>query len=91
MKNILFLFTALLVCLENGRAEDAPKGAKADKTTIINIPSDLPTPPSAEKIVPSHPFFSESTGNEVMEKVLELEERIDKLEKKVSQIENGKS
>ncbi len=90
MKKILFLFAALLMCLENGKAEDVTKGGRADKATIINIPSDLSTPPSAEKVVPSHPFFSESTGNEVMETVLELEERIGKLEKSVAELEKGK-
>jgi len=78
--------------LESGLAKDLPKDGETSKTKIIDIPTDLPPPPSAEKVMPNHPFFSEpTTGNEVMEYVVELQERIEKLEKRVSQLEKGKN
>ena len=91
MKNILLLLSMLLVNLESGIAKDLPKDSETAKTKIINIPTDVPPPSSAEKVMPNHPFFSEpTTGNEVMEYVIELQERVEKLEKSVSQLEKGK-
>lgn len=82
MKSLLLGLGILLVSLEQGRAEAPSKGSAGDKTVIIEIPADLPPPPSAEEVVPTHPFFAApSTGNEVMEKIQELEDRIEKLEK----------
>jgi hypothetical protein len=89
MKAILFLVSTLLVI--NPEYGMAKEGDAGDKTITIDIPTDLPPPASAEEVLPTHPFFSESTGNEVMEKVQELEARIEKLEKSVSQLEEKKS
>ena len=86
MKPILFVLGSLLMSLANGIAAEA-KDSSANKTVIIDIPADAPVPPSAEKVLPTHPFFSESPATEVMEKIQELEDRIDKLDKKVSQLE----
>ena len=90
MKPILLILSILLLSLGNGMAKEASKSNTSDKTVIINIPSDLPPPPSAEKVLPTHPFFAETPANEIMEKIQELEERIEHLEKSVSQLEKGK-
>ena len=88
----LFFLSSLLLSSESGEAKDLPKKGAADQTKIIDIPTDLPPPPSAEEVAPNHPFFSEpTTGNEVMEYVTELEERVKKLEESVARLEKGKS
>lgn len=91
MKPILLVLSLLLLSLGNGMAENASKTDAGQKTITIDIPSDLPPPPLAEKADPAHPFFSESPGTEVMEKIQELEERVEKLEKKVFPEEKGKA
>lgn len=80
----LLLGGVLIVSL-TGNAATAANTEGNSKTTTILIPSDQPPPPSAEDVVPMHPFFSESTGNEVMEHLLELEERVKKLESRIPQ------
>lgn len=82
MKSIPALATILLLSSGAGDAAITP----GDKTITIDIPTDLPPPPAAaEKAAPTHPFFAApNTGVEVMEKVNELEERIEKLEKTVA-------
>jgi hypothetical protein len=90
MKPILFVLGSLLMSLANGIAAEAKDNA-ANKTVIIDIPSDMPVPPSAEKVLPTHPFFNESPANEVMETIQELEDRIEKLDKRVSLLEKGKT
>ncbi len=91
MKPFLLVLSLLLLSLGNGMAENISKGDAGQKTITIDIPSDLPPPPFAEKVDPAHPFFSESPGTEVMEKIQDLEERVEKLEKKVFPEEKGKA
>ena len=92
MKRILCALSTLLISLESGLAAKESMSSTGEKTTTVTIPADLPLPPSAEKVAPTHPFFSAtSTGNEVMEKIQELEERIEKLEKKVNSSEKVKT
>ena len=74
-------FSIIAFCLGNSLAG-------AQKTQDFYIPTDLPPPPSAEKIVPKHPFFSEpTTGNEVYESVEEQQRHIQKLEDRVARLE----
>jgi hypothetical protein len=92
MKPIVWVIMSLLFTIANGMAEQVSKEGASDKTIVIDIPSDLPVPPSAEKVAPIHPFFAApSPGSEVMEKLQELEERIEKLEKNTSSSERGKN
>lgn len=79
MIKMVCLLGVLLILPQIGNGQ-----AKA-KTETILIPSDQMPPPSAEAVVPTHPFFSESTGNEVMEHLLELEERVKNLESRIPQ------
>ena len=90
MKYSLILLSIFLVTPAYAMPSSVTNEKGQDKTVTVNIPSDLPPPASAEKVVPTHPFFSESTANELMEKVQELEERIKKLEKAVPPAEKVK-
>lgn len=87
----LFLLLSILLGIGDGIAANESTNNAGDKTVIIDIPTDLPPPASAEEAMPNHPFFAApSTANEAMEKVQELEERIEKLEKTVSSLEEAK-
>lgn len=78
-----FFLGALLFLPESGMAQAEPKAQKSPKTMEMYIQTDLPPPPSAEEVMPEHPFFAApSTGNELLGKVEELEERVSKLEAK---------
>ncbi len=82
MKWVAFFLGALLLLFERGMAQTSPTPQKSPKTEIINIPTDLPVPPSAEEVAPTHPFFAApSTGYEVNDELEALKERVDKLEK----------
>ncbi len=60
---------------EDGHTQYSPS------TLEMSIPTDLPPPASAEDIMPTHPFFAApSSANEVLDRVEELEERVQKLE-----------
>ena len=84
-------FLGALLLLNTMAAQAAVEAQKAQtespKTVIIDIPSDLPPSPADEAIVPHHPFFDETTGYDVFQKVEEMEERIKKLEDKVTALE----
>lgn len=90
MKYSLLLLIIFLISPAYSMSSSAPKENEKDKTITIDIATDLPPPASAEKVVPTHPFFSESTANELMEKVQELEERVGKLEKTMAASQKGK-
>ncbi len=80
----------IAVFSQNGNARAESKTIDDSKTVTIEIPSDRLPPPSAEKEVPLHPFFSESTGNEAMEKIQELNDRVSKLEDLVRELKEEK-
>lgn len=79
------LLGILLVLPQVGNAATALKPEGKSNTTTILIPSDQLPPPSAEEVVPIAPFFSGSTGNEAMDYIQALEERVSKLEHQISQ------
>jgi hypothetical protein len=92
MKFMLLSLILIFAGLDKGWAAETSPGSTGGKTITIDIPSDLPAPPSAEETVPLHPFFdATSTGGEAMEHIHTLEERLEKLEKKVEALEKGKS
>ena len=63
-------------------------GASFATTKDFYIQTDMLPPPSAEEIVPQHPFFSESTpANEVFESVVAQQHQIQKLEERVKHLE----
>lgn len=63
-------------------------GASLATTKDIYIQTDRPPPPSAEEMVPQHPFFSEPTpANEVFESVEAQQHQIQKLEERVKRLE----
>lgn len=80
-----FLLGILLVLPQVGNAATALNPEGKSKTTTILIPTDQLPPPSAEEVVPITPFFSGSTGNEAMDYIQALEERVSKLERQISQ------
>ncbi|MBL8675956.1 MAG: hypothetical protein JNJ47_00785 [Alphaproteobacteria bacterium] len=54
----------------------------------LYIQTDKLPPPSAEEVVPQHPFFSEPTpANEVFESVEAQQKQIQKLEERVKRLE----
>jgi len=73
-------FGALLMLPETGATQSQPK-----TETIYIQTDDVPPAPSPAEQQKRHPFFSEPTGNEAfeeaMEKIQDLEQRIEKLEK----------
>ena len=77
----------LLDTMAQADIETQKTQTESPKTVIIDIPSDLPPSPADEAIVPHHPFFDETTGYDVFQKVEEMEERIKKLEDKVTALE----
>lgn len=86
MKGASLFLGALLCTLTNGVAQTPLK------TETMEIQTDMLPPPSAEENDPMHPFFAApSTGNEVMEEVEVLKERIKKLEERVLRIEEAKA
>lgn len=79
MKRTIFFLGISLLFLGSAGAQDQPKSPPGTETILI--PSDMLPPPSAEKVVPKTPFFTEpSTGNEVLEYVEALRHRVDALE-----------
>lgn len=80
-----FLFGSLLILFHIGNVAMAVNPEGKSKTTTILIPTDQLPPPSAEEVVPMTPFFSGSTGNEAMDYIQALEERVSKLERQISQ------
>lgn len=92
MRSFLLTLALGLASLGKGWAVENPQGGTGGKTVVIDIPSDLPAPPSAEEVVPLHPFFnSPSTGSEAMEYIRDLEERLSILEKRVQALEKSKT
>lgn len=85
MTRIGFLLSVLLILPQSGNVAWGAESQGKPKTETILIPTDQLPPPSAEEVTPLHPFFSGSTGNEVMEYVQALEERVMKLESQISQ------
>lgn len=85
----IFLGVLLLLSVcKMALAESKPQATPEAKTKEMYIQTDLSPPPSAEEIVPKHPFFAEPTpANEVMDKVVELEERLNKLEEGIKKLE----
>ena len=60
----------------------------ATETKDLYIQTDMLPPPSAEEVVPKHPFFSEPTpANEVFESVEAQQQQIQKLEERVKRLE----
>lgn len=58
------------------------------ETKDLYIQTDRLPPPSAEEVVPQHPFFSEPTpANEVFESVEAQQRQIQKLEERVKRLE----
>ncbi|MBY0293648.1 MAG: hypothetical protein K2W92_10235 [Alphaproteobacteria bacterium] len=92
MRKPASFFLGVLLLLDTMAAQAAAESQKTKaeppKTVIIDIPSDLPPSLSDEAIVPLHPFFDETTGNEVFEEVEELKARVDKLQARVEKLEN---
>jgi hypothetical protein len=81
LKGARFFLGSILLLPGVGMAQTAPTGEEKPKTETIYIEADFPPSPGAEDGMPTHPFFAvPSTGNEAMEKIEELEERISKLE-----------
>lgn len=92
MNKVGIFFTVLLLLHVNDNVMAASRPQALARTETIEIPTDMLPPPSAEEVVPKHPFFSETTtGKEVFEYVLELEERVKVLEDKVRLLEEGKN
>jgi hypothetical protein len=82
MKWVGLFLGALLLLSERGMAQTNTSSQETGKTDTIYIPTDLPLPPSAEKVAPTHPFFAApSTGYEANDEFEELKDRVDKLEK----------
>lgn len=63
---------------EQGKTNQKPAN-QGSKT--IDIATDLPPSAEAEKVMPTHPAFSESTAFQLMERLQDLEDRVEKLEK----------
>jgi hypothetical protein len=81
MKYTLLLVTMVSITPGVNVAFAAPE--QKEKTITMDIATDLPPSAAANEVMPTHPFFSESTANELMEKIQDLEERVQKLEKAV--------
>lgn len=63
-------------------------GASFATTKDLYIQTDMPPPPSAEEIMPQHPFFSEPTpANEVFESVEAQQHQIEKLDERIKHLE----
>ncbi len=62
-------------------------GASLATTKDLYIQTDRLPPPSAEEIVPQHPFFSGPPANEVFENVVAQQHQIQKLEERVKHLE----
>ena len=56
--------------------------ATTPKTQTMDIQTDMLPPPSAEEVMPTHPFFAGPTSpeEELLEMVEELKDRVKKLE-----------
>lgn len=81
MKYSLLLISIFFISCAYSVSSKSTIKTEKDKTIIVDIPTDLPPPPSAKEVMPTRPFFADSTENELMEKIQDLEERIQKLEK----------
>lgn len=78
----------LLLLPEIGMAQAQSTSQAAPKTKTMIIQSDMLPTPSAEEVDPIHPFFAApSTGNELIGRIEELDDRVKKLEEKVGVIE----
>src|ERR1700722_13627929 len=83
IKSIGLFWGIVLLLSESGMAQTPSPSGKTPKEETMEIQTDMLPPASAEKVVPTHPFFAAPTaGSEVMEKLEELDERVSKLEKK---------
>jgi len=90
MKWVGVVLGGLLLFPETGMAKTNPETKEHPKTKMLEFETDLPPSPSAEEVVPLHPFFAApSTGAELMGKVQELEDRLIKLQKAALHQENG--